>query len=139
MSKGVNLTIMSAFDSSHIDIVIAGPPSEISQQFLQGMVNRMMVSFYKYGPVADAYPNKVNALASLQQRLDKYKKTGNTEFLIDAANFAMIESMYPSLPNAFFKGTDSDQSPGRITKNGEITDVANRNIRETKNNLLDKS
>src|SRR4051812_29600342 len=78
---------------------------EVSEFFLDGMRNRMAVSFYKYGPVADAYPEKVNALDSLQLRLKKYQETGNAEFLMDAANFAMIEFMHPSHPEAFFQGT----------------------------------
>lgn len=90
-------------------------PSEISMDFIQGMVNRMTVSFFKYGPVSDAYPDHVRALPSLQDRLAKYAETGNTEFLIDAANFAMIEFMRPAHPQAFFAPTDSDQSPGRKT------------------------
>ena len=33
---------------------LAGPETEISIPFIQGMIDRMMVSFHKYGPVADA-------------------------------------------------------------------------------------
>lgn len=89
--------------------------TEVSEPFIEGMRNRMEVSFHKYGPVADAYPSKVDAIGSLTQRLREYARTGNTEFLIDAANFAMIEFMHPRHPNAFFKATDSDASPGRIS------------------------
>ena len=95
--------------------------TEFSEQFVQGMKDRMVVSFYKYGPLVDAYPHKVNALASLTDRLRKYAETKNTEFLIDAANFAMIEFMHPSIEGAFFAGTDDDQSPGRRTvKSGTV-------------------
>ena len=89
--------------------------TEFSDAFVQGMKDRMVVSFYKYGPLADAHPHKVNALTSLADRLRKYAETKNTEFLIDAANFAMIEFMHPSIEGAFFAGTDDDQSPGRRT------------------------
>jgi len=102
---------------------------EVSEFFLDAMRSRMAVSFYKYGPVADAYPAKVNALDSLRLRLEKYLTTGNTEFLVDAANFAMIEFMHPSHPDAFFQGTDADQSPGRIERcSGEAVHFANRDI-----------
>lgn len=87
--------------------------TEFSDPFVQGMKDRMVVSFYKYGPLAEAYPHKVNAITSLTDRLRKYAETRNTEFLIDAANFAMIEFMHPSVDGAFFAGTDDDQSPGR--------------------------
>lgn len=34
--------------------------------------------------------------------------------MIDVANFAMIEYMYPRHPNAHFEATDSDASPGLV-------------------------
>lgn len=93
--------------------------TEFDEAFVQGMRHRMAVSFYKYGPLRDAFPHKVSALASLQDRLRKYAETKNTEYLIDAANFAMIEFMAPSVEGAFFAGTDDDGSPGRrSTKTG---------------------
>ena len=95
-----------------IDQILA---TEVDEGFLEGMRNRMVVSRHKYGPIREAYPHRVNALESLELRLRKYRQTGNTEFLIDAANFCMIEFMLPSREGAFFKATDSDQSPGRVT------------------------
>lgn len=96
--------------------------TEFNENFVQGMRDRMLVSFYKYGPVAVGFPHKVNAITSLTDRLRKYAETGNTEFLIDAANFAMIEFMHPAHPHAFFEPTDSDQSPGRRAKRGGTVD-----------------
>ena len=99
--------------------------TQVSDQFLSGMVARMEMSYFKYGDVADAYPHKIDAMASLDQRLKKYQDTGNTEFLIDAANFCMIEFMFPRKAGAFFQATDSDQSPGRTTTLGIETDRPN--------------
>lgn len=62
------------------------------------LLNRMGVSYFKYGAVADAYPLRVKALDSLQLRVETYLKGGNAEFLLDAVNFAMIEYMHPSVP-----------------------------------------
>lgn len=103
------------------------PSSEFSKSFLQGMVNRMGVSFHKYGKVEDAFP-ELDPLASLQLRLEKYQETGNTEWLMDAANFAMIEFMHPSHPEAHYRGTDSKESPGRVTTNGRTTRKANLDL-----------
>jgi hypothetical protein len=105
------------------------PDTEYSLQFLQGMLDRMTVSFYKYGPVVEGYPTRVDAVQSLQMRLERYAETGNTEFLIDAANFAMIEFMRPRHPEAHFKPTDSSESPGRMTMTGRV-------VRSEKNNRL---
>lgn len=102
--------------------------TEFSDVFVSGMKDRMVVSYYKYGAVANAYPDKVNAITSLTDRLRKYAETGNTEFMIDAANFAMIEFMHPSHPGAFFEGTDSDQSPGRRSRRGTIDHRGNDEI-----------
>ena len=102
--------------------------TEFSEDFVKGMQNRMIVSFHKYGPIKDAYPHKVNALKSLEIRINKYKETKNTEYLIDAANFLMIEFMYPSIEGAYFKGTDSNESPGRISTEDKHTYKRNEDL-----------
>jgi hypothetical protein len=101
---------------------------EVSETFIEGMKKRMYVSYYKYGPLRNAFPHKVDALESLRLWLDEYSKTGNTEYLIDAANFCMIEFMFPRLPGAYFKPTDSDGSPGRILIDGEATQSKNSDL-----------
>lgn len=106
----------------------ACPATEYSMLFLQGMLDRMAVSFHKYGAVNDGFPYPVNALESLQMRLDKYAETGNTEWLMDVANFAMIEFMRPRTLAAHFEATDSDASPGRDTSSG-ITAAGNKEIK----------
>jgi hypothetical protein len=88
--------------------------SEFSPQFVRLMIAAMMVSFHKYGALADAYPHRVKALPSLAKRLEMYEETGNTEYLVDVANFAMIEFMRPAHPKAFYEPTDADGSPGRV-------------------------
>lgn len=115
------------------------PGSEVSEPFIQGMRDRMATSYFKYGAVRDAYPHKVNALESLRMRLDLYAETGNTEALIDAANFAMIEFMCPSHKRAHFTPTDSGKSPGRAAydtgfegtqkSNDELTDAEWKELR----------
>lgn len=103
--------------------------TEFNETFINGMRNRMVISYHKYGPLREAYPHKVSAIASLNDRLRKYAETKNTEFLIDAANFAMIEFMHPSIEGAFFEGTDDDQSPGRRTvKTGTVDKRSNAEI-----------
>lgn len=99
------------------------PDTEYSIPFLQGMVDRMAVSFAKYGPVAEAYPGKVDALESLRVRLEKYAATGNTEYLMDAANFAMIEFMRPAHPRAHYRPTTERESPGRTWRPDEFGDA----------------
>lgn len=90
---------------------------ETSRKFHQLMDNAMMISLFKYGKVGDAYPEKVDALESLIDRFNKYEATGNAEYLVDVANFAMIEFMHPANPKAHYQATDSDGSPGRVPRN----------------------
>lgn len=104
--------------------------AEISIPFVQGMLDRMIVSYYKYGAIKASFPSHISALDSIQLRLDKYKDTGNTEYLIDVANFAMIEFIHPSIVGAEYKPTDSDGSPGRITKHGLVTHESNNSAIE---------
>jgi hypothetical protein len=42
---------------------------------------------------------------------------GNAEYLVDAANFLMIEFMHPAHPNAHYAATDKEGSPGRVATN----------------------
>lgn len=102
-----------------IDIDLFAPESEFSAQFVRGMAARMAVSFHKYGKVADAVPWKIDALESALRRIQKYRETKNTEWLIDAANFVMMEFMHPSIDGAHFRATDSHESPGRVTSFGD--------------------
>lgn len=87
---------------------------EYSERFDEIRRASMEQSFYKYGPVRANYGvnGNVDAIESLKRYLKKYEETGNTEFLTDVANFAMIEFMYPSIKGAKFTRTSSEESPG---------------------------
>lgn len=87
------------------------PKTEYSEEFWRGMVARMGISFHKYGPVKDTHENNPE---NVRQRLKAYAETGNTEYLMDAANYCMMEFMHPVHPNAHFTPTDDDGSPGIV-------------------------
>ena len=50
---------------------------DFSEDFIQKMRNRILVSHYKYGWVTDSYPELAETVACLEQRLELYKMTGN--------------------------------------------------------------
>lgn len=83
--------------------------TEYSERFDKIRKDMMVMSFYKYGSLKDNYDNYkcMDALGNIEKRLQRYKETGNTEFLADVANFAMIEFMYPSIEGAKYQPTDS--------------------------------
>lgn len=82
---------------------------EYSEKFDAIRKKQMVVSYFKYGAVKHNHHEHkcMDTIGSLELRLAKYKETGNTEFLADVANFAMMEFMYPKHPNAHFEPTDS--------------------------------
>lgn len=83
--------------------------TEYSEKFDEIRQNMMIMSYYKYGPLKDNYGNYkcMNAIENLKIRLQKYIETGNTEYLADVANFAMIEFMNPQIKGASYKPTDN--------------------------------
>ena len=87
---------------------------EYSTEFDKLRQNRVEVSFHKYGHARENFGSgRVDAIGSLELCLDKYKKTKNTEYLLDVANYAMFRFMYP-LPGEYFKPTDSGESAGTV-------------------------
>jgi hypothetical protein len=95
------------------------PETEFDPNFAVKMIAAMMVSYHKYGRVADAYPLKFDAASDIRARMSKYRQTGNKHYLVDAANFAMIEAMHPAPErNAAWGTNDAADSPGRTTASG---------------------
>jgi hypothetical protein len=138
---------------------------DTSRKFHDLMDAAMLVSAFKYGAVADAYPSRVQAIGapspdsplrdnaiihglaqmgSFGKRLHLYFygqrnpdfgeegepeyliAPGNAEYLVDAANFLMIEFMHPAHPAAHYRATDASGSPGRVMSNRAIYDSANQ-------------
>lgn len=89
--------------------------TEYSEHFDELRKNAMVMSHFKYGFIRENAKSRcVDYIRTLEKRLQAYKDTGNTEFLADIANFAMIEFMYPQHPGAHYTPTDSSESPGII-------------------------
>lgn len=90
-------------------------PVEYSHKVDKLRHDRVEMSFYKYGTAKVNFGMKlVDAMATHDLCIDKYKETGNTEYLLDAMNYLMFEFMYPQKPGAFFKPTDSNGSAGIV-------------------------
>lgn len=106
--------------------------TEYSEKFDEIRKKMMVTSYYKFGAVKQNYKvvGGLNAVASLKAKLQEYEDTGNTEFLADVANFAMIEFMYPQKEGAKYNPTDGFNQ-GRRTTVGisvkEMEDIKNGN------------
>lgn len=85
---------------------------EYSVEFDMRRQNAILVSYHKYGPSKENFKKgMVDAIGSLEKCLKKFKETGNTEYLVDVANYAMFRYMYPQ-GNESYRPTDSNQSAG---------------------------
>ena len=85
---------------------------EYSIEFDEKRKNAILVSYHKYGPSKENFKKgMVNAIGSLKKNLKKFEETGNTEYLIDVANYAMFRYMYPQ-GNESYRPTDSNESAG---------------------------
>lgn len=88
---------------------------DYNEKFDELRKNRVEVSAHKYGSARKNFANgNVQAIPTAYQCIDKYKETGNTEYLCDAANYLMFEFTYPQHPKAHFKATSSDDSAGIV-------------------------
>ncbi|MBR3963866.1 MAG: hypothetical protein IKJ80_00475 [Clostridia bacterium] len=85
---------------------------DFSEAFINKMRNAIETSHYKYGWASKTYPELAQAHKCIEQRLDMYRETHNTEYLVDVANFAMLEFLYPEFADARYTPTDSDKSCG---------------------------
>lgn len=84
--------------------------TEYSEDFDTKRKRAMVMSFYKYGVASKNYPDGVDAIASLRKQLEAYDADGNMDHLVDVANYAMLEYMFPRHKDAHYSPTDSSGS-----------------------------
>lgn len=90
-----------------------GGDTEFSNEFVEKMKKAILLSHEKYGWMADTYPTLAKAIDCATDRVEAYMKTHNKDYLVDIANFSMIEYMRPSFTTIHFgskimKIVDSD-------------------------------
>jgi hypothetical protein len=83
---------------------------------LQLMANRIAMSHFKYGNMSDQFPDSADAGKGAKKREEMYDQTGNTENCLDAANYWVIEYLFPSHPKSHFRAQSSKESPGQPWK-----------------------
>jgi len=70
--------------------------------------NRLLFGGYRYGELHTESSKSCSSVEDIKLRLDLYTKTGNLEYLVDAANYAMLEFTYSKHKNAHFKSGDDN-------------------------------
>ena len=109
--------------ATYVDEILA---KEYCEVFDKKRKAAIVVSYHKYGPSKENFKKgMVDAIGSLKKNLKKFEETGNTEYLIDVANYAMFRFMYPQ-DNESYRPTDADESAGvdGMTIN-EMKEIAN--------------
>jgi len=74
------------------------------EQFLRYMFNRLLMGRLRYGP--RKAKSGYNYVKAIEDKIAKYKETGNTEMLVDIGNYAMIEFGHGEHPNKHFAAED---------------------------------
>ena len=100
---------------------------DYSERFDELRKNRVQLSRLKYGRAEKNFKTgNVNAVETMLLCVEKYRTTGNTEYLCDGANYLMFEFMFPQVPGAHFRATDSHESAG-------IVGISEKKMEELKN------
>lgn len=79
--------------------------SQWNLKFEELRKNRMILGWFRYGFITGNKKKYAN-IESAILRLKKYQETGNSEFLVDAANLCMIEFTQENHPNFHFNSVD---------------------------------
>lgn len=80
--------------------------TETNDTFMQLMRNRLVMGAFRYGRMKDKEKGEYKLLESLKRKLNMYQQTGNLEYLVDAANYLLLEFTYPHVDNPHFNATD---------------------------------
>lgn len=79
------------------------------EKLFQRMANRIAVGELRYGPAKPGHQWMKRA----RMELSAYRKTGNAEHLINAANYCGLECAAPEHPKHHFDGTVDSATRGK--------------------------
>lgn len=82
--------------------------SEWSPEFERLMRNRLLMGALRYGTFAEKAKKKEkwDLLGAVSSKLEKYEETGNTEYLVDAANYLMLAFEFDDHSRKHFHALD---------------------------------
>lgn len=84
--------------------------TEWSPQFEKLMRNRLIMGALRYGRMCVPRPKNITKrhMEIIYKRLDIYKRTGNTEMLVDVANMCLVEFEIGDHPRKHFKALERE-------------------------------
>lgn len=80
--------------------------TEWSTEFEEKMRHRLLMGAFRYGLFSSPDKWKYDRVAGAKKKLALYESTGNTEHLVDVANYALLEFVRPSHAEAHFRAED---------------------------------
>lgn len=82
--------------------------SEWSPEFERLMRNRLVMGAFRYGLLADkrVKGKKWDLIEPIRAKVELYEQTGNTEYLVDAANYCLLAFECDNHPLKHFKALD---------------------------------
>lgn len=83
--------------------------SEWSDEFEHLMRLRLLMGRFRYSRIRDPSRPGFDAVASALRRLERYRETGNLEFLVDVANLCLVEFETSAHPLKHFEATDDGE------------------------------
>lgn len=77
------------------------------KKFFKLMRTRLEMGYLRY-EVGNQGANKkkYDYIKAMRDKIDLYEKTGNTEFMVDVGNYAMLEFSQGNHPNRHYYGSD---------------------------------
>jgi len=96
---------LSEFQTDNISIKSL-KETEWSNNFERLMRNRLIMGALRYGKLHAENKPQYNRIESIIKRARKYTDTGNKEFLVDMANFCLLEFEECKHINAHFSSID---------------------------------
>lgn len=104
-----------------------------SESFITHMKNAMMMSWFKHqdkrgnGDINN-YVGKIS-IDMIYREIEAFKNDGNTEHMVNVANYAMTRYMFPQ-GNESYVATDSDKSMFNVNKIQSVTQHIRDHISE---------
>ena len=102
------LSVVGYYESHRVPSIEELAVSEWNPTFERMMRNRLIMGAFRYGLFRDKLAGKHgwDLVGYLKRKVADYEATGNLEFLVDAANMALLEFTAPTHPNAHISATD---------------------------------
>lgn len=92
--------------------------SEWSEAFENLMRNRLVMGALRYAPMVEKRKGtrRWDMVGAMRAKLEKYEETGNTEYLVDMANYCLLEFECGQHPKRHFHALDDHSDHCRELK-----------------------